>query len=125
VSADNDHRSRDTIEQRSKALFDASVTSLSASLRSKLTQARHAAVDSVKQPRPSALRKWLPAATAAAVTLIVTAVLFTGATLRSPASETKLTSDDLALLLEDDNLDLVEELEFYSWLDDQMRSGQS
>lgn len=125
VSTDDDRLPRDAVEQRSKALFDASVISLSAGIRSKLAQARHAAVDSLQQPAPSVLRKWLPAATAAAVALTVTAVLFTGAPLRRPASEATLTADDLALLLEDDSLDLIEEIEFYSWLDDGMRSDRS
>lgn len=124
VSADNDSHPSNALEQRSKALFDASVTHLEAGIRSRLTQARHAAVDTLKQPEPFALRKWVPVAGAAAIALAVTVVLFTGVALQRP-SEVTLAADDLALLLEDDNLDLIEEIDFYTWLDGEIRSDPS
>ncbi len=124
VSTNNDSHPRNALEQRSRTLFEASVRNLSADIRSRLTQGRHAAIAGLKQPQPATLHKWLPAAGAAVVALAVTAVLFTGAMLRRPASEATLAADDLALLLEDDSLDLIEEIEFYAWLDE-TRSDRS
>lgn len=123
VNTGDDKTPRSPVEKRSKALFDASVDGLSGSIRSRLTQARHAAVADLTQQGQSSLRKWMPAVGAAVVALAVTAVLFTGATLRRPSIDATLAADDMTLLLNDESLDLVEEMEFYAWLDGESWSG--
>lgn len=115
MNSGDEETSRSALEKRAKALFDASVAELGGNIRSQLTRSRHAAIADLEQrSRRSMLPGWLPAVGAAAVALAVTAVLFTGTTLRRDAPP---TPDDVALLLDDDDLDLVEEMEFYAWLD--------
>lgn len=115
VNTGDEETSRGTLEERAKSLFDASVAELGGNIRSQLTRSRHAAIADVEQrSQRSARRGWMPAVGAAAVALTVTAVLFTGITLRRDATP---GFDDVALLLDDDDLDLVEEMEFYAWLD--------
>jgi hypothetical protein len=64
-------QSRDSFEERSRALFQDSVEGLDYSIRSRLTQARSAALEAAAHPRSWFLRRsvWTPAAgvTAAAV----------------------------------------------------------
>lgn len=123
----NPDRGRTGVEDRSRTLFEASVAGLNASIRSRLTQARHAAVAGFEQQRGSRFfatafrnwkfREWAPATAVAAAALIVTIVLLTDTTTREPLRDAALTADDMTLLLNGDNLDLIEEMEFYAWLD--------
>ncbi len=64
-------REQESLEQRARMLFQDSVENLDMRMRSRLTQARHAALDAAGRDRVGFMRKkwWMPAAgvTAAAV----------------------------------------------------------
>jgi hypothetical protein len=112
----NDTPAQDaTLETRSKELFDASVAELDGSTRSRLCQARHAALAQVaSRPRTA---WWVPALAATAVAAIVAFLLPSFQAQQPPLSEANLAAaDDLTLLMNDENLDLLEEIEFYAWL---------
>lgn len=114
-------------EERTKLLFDDSVAALDGETRSKLTQARYRALDELKDKRkPVWSGSWLPAGAAAAVA-VVSVMLWQGKV--DPVSDDGFdvaAVTDLEILLGEEELDMVEELEFYAWLEEQaeMTSGQ-
>ncbi|MEQ1581117.1 MAG: hypothetical protein ABL964_11025 [Steroidobacteraceae bacterium] len=113
---------------RTRDLLLDSVEHLDAGTRSRLTQARHAALD---QLEPAHARRgylsggWLaPAGGLAAVVLVGLVWVGTApqvdpvsqsASVRPEAGGTAV--DDLALMADAENLELAEEIEFYSWLE--------
>ncbi len=106
-----------TLETRSKALFDASVAELDGSTRSRLCQARHAALAQVPQRQRPVW--WMHAAATATVVAIVAILLPSFQSPQQPLSEENLAAaDDLTLLMNDESLDLLEEIEFYAWLEE-------
>jgi hypothetical protein len=93
----------DSLEERSRALFEGSVENLDMRIRSRLTQARHAALESAAAPSHAWLPRrawWMPAAgvTAAAV---LGAALWIG----SPLGHHEVSLADAQPNLED--LDIV------------------
>ena len=128
-------QSRESFEERSRALFHDSVEGLDFALRSRLTQARNAAVDAASAGRrPWFLRVgvWTPAAgvTAAA---ILGAFLWLG----SPLGQHAATVADGQPNLEDldivassegsgDAMDMLQDdIEFYDWADKTANSGSA
>lgn len=103
-------------ERRAKALFDRSVDRLDASTRAKLARARANALNEV-QPESSGRRwfVWAPVAGVAAVAVASVAVLVETRTQREPATP---PLEDLDLLAHED-LDMMQDLEFYAWLEEQ------
>jgi len=105
-----------TLETRSKAAFDASVSELDPAIRSRLRRARHAAVEQAGGSRSL----WWVAAVASAVVaglvLVLTPVLEPQ---QQPLTDSfAARAEDMSLLMNEDSLELIEELEFYAWLDD-------
>ena len=107
--------SDDAFAERARARFDESVAALDAQTRSQLSRRRHAALETAakgkRHPRPIA---WLPAAGAAVAVVAVVLVS------RSPAPiapEIVAPAADIEILLEGDDLEMLGELEFYSWID--------
>ncbi len=104
------------LEQSAKALFDDSVERLDAATLSKLNQGRQTALEEAAAATSRQWLRWVPAtgmATAALVAVIV---------LRGPAVvDVPLASDptptDFEILMGEDALEMIEELEFYSWID--------
>lgn len=105
-------------EQIRKAL-DQSVADLPAEVRSKLTRARHNAL--ARAPgRWRAAAPWLvPAGGIAAGVLALGIWLYTPA----PTLPEAVAAVDLELLLADESLELVEELDFFIWLDGETDAG--
>ncbi len=103
--------------QRSRDLFDASVEGVDLRMRSRLTQARHAALAA---RRPNAmLRAWAPS-------LAATAALVVGVALWMvrPSGDVALSAgdkrglEDLEMVASNDQLDLLQnDPEFYDWID--------
>jgi hypothetical protein len=105
-------------EKRSKALFDESVDGLNGQLRSRLTQARYKALAEVPVSRLQATRRfWMPAAGLAATALIAVLVVMPYTRTERALPATFAAADDMALLLNDDDLEMIEDMEFYAWLD--------
>jgi hypothetical protein len=121
----SDKRTADqqAFEERTRSLFKASVESLDGRTQSKLTQARHAALEELNPTRSRAWgRGW--AALAGVTAATVMAVWIGYANLGSPASETsELPLDDFDIVAEAPNLELLEDVEFYAWIAEQ--PGQS
>ena len=102
---------RTDFEKRAQALFEDSVERLDARTRSQLTQARNRALDEVKQ---GAVRRWIWAPAggfALAAVIAVGVVLWPG---RGPQPQSAI--DDLEVAAESK---LLEDVEFYAWLDEQ------
>ena len=104
------------LEESAKALFDDSVARLDAATLSKLNQSRQAALAELADDSPARQWiRWMPAtgvATAALVAIVV---------LRGPVpTDVPLASDptiiDFEILMGEDALEMIEELEFYSWI---------
>ena len=104
------------LKQRSKQLFDSSVESLDAATLSRLNRARQAALAEAR-PRSgfSTLTPWVPAAGVAAAAVLAV-VLWSDRPIDEPLIE-QATASDFEILLDDDNLEMLGDLEFYSWID--------
>jgi anti-sigma-K factor RskA len=106
-------------EKRTQAVLEESTSRLDGRTLSRLTQARHAALDRQQQPARNWWRSYLPAGAAAAVAVLAV-VMWSG----GPAAENNLTAqstspvEDIDLLADADAPDFVddsEDLEFYEW----------
>ena len=101
-------------ENKAKELFDDSVDRLDAATLSRLNQGRHAALEVLQGSRPmSVLGRWIPATGVAAAVLVAVMVM------RGPnAVDLPIVSvTDFEILLEGESLEMLENLEFYSWLE--------
>jgi hypothetical protein len=115
----SDERNGSEFERRTKRAFDDSVNALDAATRSRLTQARHRALDELSSRRDRGWRSsLLPAGVAAATALVAWLVLW-----QPPPSEDAVQAaqlGDLEILLGEEDLEMLdEELEFYGWLEEQ------
>ena len=101
-------------ENKAKELFDDSVDRLDAATLSRLNQGRHAALDVLQGSRAVGVwGRWIPATGVAAAALVAVMVL------RSPNAvdlPIELVTD-FEILLEGESLEMLEHLEFYSWLE--------
>jgi len=100
--------------EKAKQLFDESVEGLDGQTRSRLNRGRQAALDTLKTGRPVWVQ-WAPAAGVAAAA-VVAVVLWTG---NPPVDELTpgASAADFEILLTEDSFEMLEELEFYSWID--------
>jgi len=106
----------DPIVDKAKALFDDSVDSLDAATLSRLNQSRQRALAELERSNPAKhWLRWAPATGIAATVLLAVMVM------RGPegvdAPEGPVTASDFEMLLGEDSLDMLEELEFYLWLE--------
>jgi hypothetical protein len=121
-------------ELHSREVLEESVLRINSRVRSRLNQARQAAVEAAStRRRPVFWRVFtlVPTAGAAAAALLVTMVLWH----REPQVELPLTegahptAEDLDLLADGDGLDLVQDGDgsgtFYEWAADQTEAGGS
>lgn len=102
--------------QRARQLFDESVEGLDAQTRSRLNRARQqalASADSNAGFRP--LSPWVPATGVAAAAVIALAI-WGGSPQPEEPAPTAMDAD-FEILLNADSLEMLEDLEFYSWLD--------
>ena len=99
--------------QETKRLFDASVDELDAATLSTLNQGRHRALAKAKE-QPEQWLRWVPAAGIAVATLLAVMVILPG-----PASVEVMpaTVTDMDILLGEDSIEMLEDLEFYAWID--------
>jgi len=110
---------RDAFERRTKELFDDSVAGLDAATRSRLTRARHRALEELA-PAKARWRWSVVPAGGVAVAAVLAALLFVHP--RAP-TETALQPSslgDLEILLGEEDLQMLDEdIEFYGWLEEQ------
>jgi hypothetical protein len=105
-----------------KQTFDESVESLDAATLSRLNQGRHKALAELQRAKP--MRQWVRWAPA---TGIAAAALITVLVMRGPDEVvlpvTPVTVSDFEILLDDEPLEMLEDLEFYSWIDSSDLTG--
>ena len=125
MKGDNEHGERTSLERKSEALFRDSVANTDGATRSRLNQARQRAMAELEHPSKHWQRRWLPVSAAAAAVVLLTVML-----VRLPDNGSRLESamasaTDLEILLDADDLELIEDLDFYAWLDEQpeLRDG--
>ncbi|HYJ41181.1 MAG TPA: DUF3619 family protein [Steroidobacteraceae bacterium] len=100
-------------EKRTQEVLDESAGRLDGHTRSRLTQARHAALAQLEQPARYWWRSYVPAGAAAAVTVLAV-VMWSNPADRPSASPV----EDMELLADSDAPDFVDDgddLEFYEW----------
>jgi hypothetical protein len=107
----------DEFEQRVKSDLRKIVADTSPEVRARISAMAAAAVR--EQPRSrSRLRSALfPLGGFAALAVVVVGVQLLKPSADLPAKPPPISADDVALLLNVDNLDLLEQMEFYLWLD--------
>jgi len=101
---------------KAKEVFDESVQGLDAEAQSRLNRARHEALAHAGSGvSHSQWRRWAPATGVAAAAVVAVGVL-TG---RPPIDELTPpgTVSDFEILLDQESFEMLEELEFYSWID--------
>ncbi len=117
----------DDFEERTKLLFEQSVATLDGQTRSKLTQARYRALEELAGKRQVIWsRSWLPAGAVAAVALMSLMLWQGQITPVADGGFDVAAVTDLEILLGEEELDMIEELEFYAWLEEQaeLTSGE-
>jgi hypothetical protein len=113
MSADDDAADR-AFEQRARADLRRTVDQTPPDVQARLDQIVHGVLNQPPQPRKIHLA--LPAGAVALIAgLLVAQPWHQPETPSAPAS----ASDEFALLIDGDNLDLLEQMEFYQWLDRQ------
>jgi hypothetical protein len=105
----------DDFAAQAKDAFDDSVERLDAATLSQLNQGRHAALEQLASgSSKAAWVRWAPAGGVAAAALI-TVIVMRGPEIESMPAE---VVSDFEILLEGESLEMFEDLEFYSWMDD-------
>lgn len=100
--------------EAAKRRFDESVVRLDGETRSRLNRSRHAALAELGASRPGRVQ-WLPATGVAAAAVLAVAIWSGGA--RVGDMDGPAVATDMEILLTEDSLEMLEELEFYSWID--------
>ena len=103
--------------ENAQELFADSVERLDAATLSKLNRGRQAAIAEISTTA-SHYRwlRWMPATGLAAAAIVAVVMLQGPATVDLPDG-TESAATDFEILLGDDSLEMIEELEFYSWID--------
>lgn len=109
----NEPRDDERFADKAGTLFDASVDSLDAATLSRLNRSRQRALAEARRPGRQWLR-WAPA-TGVAAAAVVGVLVWNGP--GGSRVDEPLTTVDFEMLLEDDSLEMFDDLEFYSWLD--------
>ena len=112
TESDRRDEGQEAFVRRVKAMLDEGNAHLDARVRSRLTQARHAALAQADSRPNLWLRQWAPAAGIAAAAVL--AVLVWPTPREQPPDE---ALNDLEIVLAGENLDLLEDLDFYEWVD--------
>ena len=103
------------LARQAKSLFDDSVEKLDAATLSKLNQGRQRALEELDNARPHGQwSRWVPA-TGVAAAAVVAVVVWQGTPTESPVPAAN-SMTDFEILLSEDSLEMIEDLEFYSWV---------
>ncbi len=104
----------DKFGKKAKAAFDASVDELDAATLSKLNASRNKALEELTRPKRQWSR-WAPATGVAAAVMVAVMWLQSPTAVNDVAGPVNVT--DMEILLGEDSIEMLEELEFYSWID--------
>ncbi len=98
---------------KAKQLFDDSVDGLDAETLSRLNRNRQAALESATGSR-SAWVTWAPASGLAAAAVLAVVVMQSPQQIEAPPGG---DVTDFEILMSEDSLEMLEELEFFDWMD--------
>ena len=113
----NDPGKNKQSSSQAKELFDDSVEGLDAATLSRLNRSRQLALAELQQKRPFAnWARWVPASGLVAAAVVAVMVM-RGPALEGPG-EFPVTASDFEMLLEENDLEMFEDLEFFSLLDE-------
>lgn len=106
-------RSDEEFAREAKTRFDESVDKLDAATLSTLNQSRQRALREV-HARPTQWLRWVPAAAMATAAFVVVTMI-----LPDPANIQPMPAEvtDMEILLGEDSIEMLEDLEFYTWID--------
>jgi len=106
------------LAEAAKKAFDQTVDGLDAATLSRLNRGRQAALAVTREPVRQWLR-WMPA------TGVVAAVLLALVIQQGPGDVDVIAAPaaDLEMLLGEESIEMLEDLEFYSWLDTEELAG--
>ncbi|MGC3981558.1 MAG: hypothetical protein QM808_09880 [Steroidobacteraceae bacterium] len=118
------------LEQRSREIFDQQVAGQDARTRSRLNQARQAALEVARAQAghghsPLRARWMVPVGSAAALALVaLTATQLLRPAVEQPVIEAGSTPavDDLEIIASSDELEMLQNVDFYAWLETQQDS---
>lgn len=112
----NDEPNESTaFERRAREVLGQSVERLDAATRSKLTQARYAALAEVSVTKPRYGRWLVPAGSLATVAAVAVLVMVS----RTPGREASAAAslEDLEIVAPEGDVDMLQDVEFYAWID--------
>jgi hypothetical protein len=114
-------------EKRTRELLEESSGRLDGRTRSRLTQARYAALEGLQKPQRRSFRRFVPAGAAAAVAVLAVVMLHHTPDTDAVAALAQSTSpaEDAELLTDADAADFTadgEDLEFYEWAAGELES---
>jgi hypothetical protein len=119
VVSDSNPESRSALEERAQEVLQASAEQLDGRTRSRLTQARHAALDAIQQRQRSVWR-WLAPVSGATATAVIAAILMLGPLKHRVDSGEVAAADELEIMTAEDSLDFYRDVEFYAWFDGEL-----
>jgi hypothetical protein len=102
---------KQNIEDKAKRLFDESVDGLDGATLSRLNRSRQLALAATEQQRPLFLRL-APVGGLAAAAALAVVMLQSPGELAAPDNVS-----DFEILMSEDSLDMLEELEFFAWME--------
>ncbi len=106
-------KSDDKFAEKAKSLFDDSVDSLDAATLSTLNQRRHRALEELNTSH-SPLWRWAPAAGVTAAVLVAVLVTLPG---QQGIDTLPASVADMEILLGEDSIEMLEDLEFYAFIE--------
>ncbi|MFW2405482.1 MAG: hypothetical protein ACN4GT_12005 [Gammaproteobacteria bacterium] len=98
-----------------------SADELDAATLSRLNRARQKALDEMPRARGRGVDWWVPAGVTALVAAVAVGVWQAGGPVEDPTTIAPLTADEVAdfdILLDEGELEMLEDLEFFAWLAD-------
>lgn len=124
---DSDNK-EDRVSARGRELFLESARTIDSASSARLAAARREAVDAMEGQQPLNAARWMPLAGAAVAASLVAIVLLPA----GPGNDVQLPMNggifdnptDIELLLEGDGLEMIEDLEFYSWIESNADAAQ-
>jgi len=120
----NLERNGSPFEDRTRATFEASVSNLDGRTRSRLNQARQRAVDAAQRPSQKWMKALIPA-TGIAAAAVLAVMLQVTPTNRTQHDGAVVALEDLDIVSDADNLDLMQDLDFYAWMPQGMPQGNA
>lgn len=124
VNSEVDKQNDPALEQRSRDLFNERIEHLDGRTRSRLNQARQKALDAIRPESRTAGLRWLAPGAVAALTLVA---LVSWQVMR-PMNDAEMNSstaiastvDDLEIITADEELELLQNMDFYAWVESEV-----